>query len=161
MTIELSLVPFNQRLRLKQYLDHYLMEHAQFKEHKKGPLTSSQYIYFSDYWRGKGRYPYFIVQDGAELGFALVRAVFDEEELCHRVSEFYIAPEFRRAGAGKKAVELLWQMHPGRWKLQVLANNITARVFWESCCDAFAKEAFSVEEIHSEDGKRHRFNLEV
>ncbi|RLA39919.1 MAG: hypothetical protein DRR06_18315 [Gammaproteobacteria bacterium] len=161
MTIKLSLVPSDQKSQLGEYLDRYLVEHSQYKEIQNGPLSAAEYIYFPEYWREEGRYPYFIYRDSEIVGFILIRTVFRDEGSFLQVSEFYILPEYRRAGVGIEAVSLLWQKLPGFWELHVLGNNSSAKVFWTKCCNAFAKGGVEVHEMAAEGGLRYQYNFAV
>ncbi len=161
MNIRLSLVPSDQKYRLGEYLDCYLEEHSQYKETPFGPVSTAEYVYFLEYWREKGRHPYFIFLDSEIAGFILVRTVFTGEDSFFQVSEFYILPEYRRTGIGFEAVSLLWQKFPGLWGLQVLGNNKTARVFWSKCCNALAKGGVEVDEVTAENGLRYQYNFAV
>jgi len=137
------------------------VEHHQHKEFPVGPLSTAEYVYFPEYWREKGRYPYFIFQDSEIVGFILVRTVFADEGLFYQVSEFYVLPKYRMSGVGVKAVSLLWQNHPGFWELQVLGNNKSAKLFWSKCCTAFARDGVVVNEVESDDGLRYQYNFVV
>ena len=161
MNIRLSLVPPDLKYRLGEYLDRYLEEHSQYKETRIGPLSTAEYVYFLEYWREKGRHPYFIFRDSEIADFILVRTVSTDEGSFFQVSEFYILPEYRRTGIGIEAVSLLWQKFPGLWELQVLGNNKTARVFWSKCCNAFARDGVEIDEVTAEDGLRYQYNFAV
>lgn len=161
MNIELALVSPEQKAQLSVIVDEYLLEHGQYKEIAAGPTCTDDYIYYPEYWREKGRFPYFILQNSEVVGFVLVRTVFTDDGYFYQVSEFCILPAFRKSGLGLEAVKNLWLMYPGLWELDVLGKNLRAKAFWLKCCDAYAKEGLAITEVDSEDGLRFQFNFEV
>ena len=81
---------------------------------------------------------WWIVAGGRRAGFAITREDLDwpEERTLGVIVEFYVAPEARREGVGRAAVELLLAGMRERGVAQVeasvLARNGPARGFWGS-----------------------------
>ena len=161
MDIELVLVPEAQKAELACIVDEYLKEHGGFQETRTGPETVADYIYFPEYWREPGRYPYTINDGSQVVGFVLVRTVFEEPECCYQLSDFYILPALRRQGLGKIAVSLLWGMYPGRWELQLLARNVVAKDFWSRCVSEICAGPAKITQVKEADGMRVQFNFLV
>ena len=95
------------------------------------------------------------------VGFVLVRTVFEEPECCYQLSDFYILPALRRQGLGETAVSLLWGMYPGRWELQLLAQNVVAKNFWSRCVGELCAGPAKVTRVKAADGMRVQFNFVV
>jgi len=74
----------------------------------------------------------------------------------YRLSELYIADEHRRTGIARRAVEMLWRAHPGRWELEVLPTNVSALAFWRSVLAAY--ESTTITE--NTDATVFRFRVE-
>jgi len=161
MEVELKLVPVDQKKELAGLMDVYLKEHHQFKQLAKGPESTKDYIYFDAYWEEAGRYPFFIYSENNCAGFVLVRTVNSIESVFYQVSEFYIIPECRLSGLGRRAIEQVWHEFPGDWELDVVKNNHAARQFWSQCCEQFSKGRVTVEEVQAEDGAHFRYNFSV
>lgn len=161
MNIELRKVPLDEKEQLAALVNVYLQDHCSHQQYRIGPESVEDYVYFPEYWREEGRYPYFI-EDGTKiLGFVLVRTVFEEEGFFYQVSDFYIDPAFQRQGLGKKSISLLWNKYPGRWELQVLALNRAAKEFWSNCTSAYAIGGGKITEVEEDDGMRYQYNFEV
>lgn len=78
------------------------------------------------------------VERWSHAGLAMVRTQPDwpeETRMVAEVAEFYVRPEARGAGIGKRAVELLLEEHRRRGthlvEAAVLRGNERARAFWE------------------------------
>jgi predicted acetyltransferase len=78
-----------------------------------------------------------------------------------QIAEFYILPEKRRQGIGKRAVIEIFDLYPGNWELQVHARNKAAILFWEKVIPLKTKDKPFVSEIASPDGKRIQFRFAV
>lgn len=159
MNIKLRLVAPKKKDDLAVLVNDYLKIHCQHQSVKTGPETVDDYIYFPEYWRELGRFPYFICLDDRTLGFVLVRTVFEKAKHFYQVSDFYITPENHRQGFGKHAVNALWKKHPGEWELQVLGKNTAAREFWSNCTASYATGETLVTELKEDDGTRYQYNF--
>ena len=161
MAIELYLVPLEEKQQLARLVDEYLPIHCSHQDIRVGPESAEDYIYFPEYWREEGRYPYYIQQESKIAGFVLVRTVFDEGGIFYQVSDFYVKPEFQRQGLGEKAVSLLWEKYPGAWELHVHRKNLGAKHFWNHCSDRYAADKVKITEVSETDGLRYQYNFEV
>lgn len=161
MNIKLRIVSLDEKAQLAKLVNDYLKEHCRHQQKRIGPESVEGYVYFPEYWREKGRFPFFIEAGGETVGFVLVRTVFEENDSFYQVSDFYIEPEYQRQGVGCKSISLLWGAYPGRWELQVLAANVVARDFWSRCTAANATGSVTVVEVEEADGMRYQFNFRV
>lgn len=159
--MELYLVPESEKKMLAKVVNDYLKVHCEHQEVRIGPETIDDYVYYPEYWKEKGRYPYFIKNEGSVVGFVLVRTVFENQDHFYQVSDFYIKPEFEDLGYGTSAVKLLWSAYPGRWELQVHFQNQRAKFFWVNCIRKFALGDSQVSELVYEDGHRYQYNFIV
>ncbi|GGC17112.1 hypothetical protein GCM10007205_27620 [Oxalicibacterium flavum] len=100
--------------------------------------TSEPYPYLPLYWQEKERHP-FLIKDGIKvIGFVLVRAL--DEHHIFELAEFYIFPKERGKGYGRSAVQQLFSLFQGRWKLTILAGNSAALGFWRKVMPLFSEE---------------------
>ena len=95
------------------------------------------------------------------VGFAFVREPSSTGRAEHQLAEFYIKPESRRLGIGRRAAAAIWQRFPGKWEFQVHARNSAALEFWASCAEVAAGEAPRVHEIEGPDGRRMQFSFQI
>jgi len=79
------------------------------------------YLAYEEHW------PLVIRSDGEVAGFALVRKSKPDT---HVVGEFFIKPEFRRAGVGVAAVDQILQKFNGNWEIPFQNENPIAASFW-------------------------------
>lgn len=90
---------------------------------------------------------------GHIAGFALV----DVDQLTpdgeHYLAEFFVLKRYRRQGIGREAAFALFDLHPGRWSVSQLVNNIPAQSFWRQVIDEYTGGSYS------ERVKPHNGNL--
>ncbi len=84
-----------------------------------------------------GREFIWIESDGERAGFIIIRTQSDwppDDRMIASIAEFYVDPDFRRAGVGTAAVELLLAEHRDRGTYLVEADimrlNEPAKAFW-------------------------------
>jgi hypothetical protein len=95
------------------------------------------------------------------VGFAFIRDPASTGSAEHQLAEFYIEPDSRRLGIGRRAAAAIWRRFPGQWELQVHARNSAAVQFWASCAEAEAGEAPQLREVQAPDGRRVQFGFRV
>lgn len=93
------------------------------------------YDYFDDYWRDDQRSPFWAMQDGERIGFALVR--FAPEHDAMQMAELFILPAHRRGGAGSNFARGLLTRFPGPWKIRQILANKAATVFWRHVVEPY------------------------
>ncbi len=69
------------------------------------------------------------VREGAVAGFAVARRVAEGESEILNVA---VAPEFRRAGVGRRLMDDLLERHGGEVFLEVRESNREARIFYSA-----------------------------
>ena len=159
--MNLLLVKESEKEALTNLVNEYLKVHCSHQEVSVGPETVDDYIYYPEYWREKGRYPYFIEYESEVVGFVLVRTVFEENSHFYQVSDFYIKPQYEGLGYGTKAASKLFFMYPVEWELDTQARNERARSFWGRCIEKFGNGNHKITEHKYEDGLRYQHNFEV
>jgi predicted acetyltransferase len=126
MSISVTLVPADEKLRLRDVLRDYLAELSRYGE------VSDDYPFFDAYWQDDDRWPYMIEADGQLIGFALVNTWSPSQQgTDFALAEFYILPDFRHAGVGRRAFAALLDKHRGVWELSVMPQNEAAKTFWQ------------------------------
>jgi predicted acetyltransferase len=96
------------------------------------------YLAYEEHW------PLVIRSNCEVAGFALVRKSKPD---AHVVGEFFIKPEFRRAGVGAAAVAQILQKFKGNWEIPFQNENPIAASFWRK---TIAILGFSATESKSE-----------
>ena len=146
---------------INSLLDEYLLELGSYRDVPSGATNSVSYPYLDAYWSEPGRRAFIIQYGGHSVGFALIRDPTSTKSAVYQLAEFYIKPESRRLGIGRRAVHAIWKRFSGQWELQVHTRNSTAVQFWESCIEAVTSEPPQVREVQGRDGKRIQFDFSI
>jgi predicted acetyltransferase len=141
MSIQLAEARQSDACVIQPMLDDYLWELSSHREVPIGATESASYPYLDAYWSEPGRHAFLIRSSGGVVGFAFIRDPDSTGFAEHRIAEFYIKPESRRLGIGRRAAAAIWQRFPGQWELQVHAGNAAALQFWASCAKVETGEA--------------------
>ncbi len=161
MQIELVVAGSSDADLIDSLLDEYLLELSNHRDVPSGATTSASCPYLDAYWSEPGRHAFIIQHGGHTVGFALIRDPISTGSAVHQLAEFYIKPERRRLGIGRRAVCALWKRFPGQWELQIHTRNVAAVQFWESCIKAVTSGPPQVREVQGRDGRRVQFNFSV
>jgi predicted acetyltransferase len=161
MQIELEEAGESDARLIQSLLDAYLGELSTHRDIAVGATDSASYRYLDAYWSEPGRHAFLIRAGGLVVGFAFVRGPISTKCAVHELSEFYVKPESRRLGVGRRAVGAIWSRFPGEWELQVHARNSAAIRFWASRTAAEANSRPQVHEVQARDGERIQFNFRV
>ena len=105
-----------------------------------------RYAHFDSYWQEGQRWPFWAVQDGRRIGFALLR--FAAEYDAMQMAEFFVLPAHRRDGTGSRFAHGLLKRFPGPWKIRQIAANTGATAFWRRVAEPYGY----TEETFAQDG---------
>ncbi|WP_449396417.1 GNAT family N-acetyltransferase [Devosia riboflavina] len=152
----ISLAPArpDQKPVIANLIQLYLHDMTEFMPFPVGPDGRYAYDFLDRFWR----FPYLIMSDDEIAGFALV---IDECPLtgrspCWFMAEFFVLKAYRGRGAGRSAVELALQAHPGQWHIAVPHANRAAQSFWSK---TLAPQNPYSRDIHfdGDDWRLHQF----
>jgi predicted acetyltransferase len=82
---------------------------------------------------------YVIVSDARPAGFVCVGLQpfeYMPDDVDLSVAEFFLIHRVRGTGVALRALELLFERHPGRWHLQAIHDNARAIRFWRAALPA-------------------------
>lgn len=99
------------------------------------------YPWLSLYETQPDRHAYLLESAGRVVGFALLRDLESPHEALAEVAEFYVRPEARGRGWGRRGVHALRLRHPQRWQVSVLAQQAGSLAFWRNVLSPDAKES--------------------
>lgn len=126
MAVTLRLASSHEKPAIAAMLRRYLVELGPW-----GYDDPSHYPFLDLYWSEARRWPYLIEADARVAGFTLVHALsISGYRVDATIAEFYVAPEFRRAGCGMAAATLAFRARPGWRELSFHRDNFAARAFW-------------------------------
>jgi predicted acetyltransferase len=145
MTPDIAPVTLAEKSDLWAMFQRYAGELAPMATGKpvKGEVA---YAPFDNYWLKDRHLPFWAIQGGERIGFALIR--FAPEHKAMQIAEFYILPKHRRDGAGLSFARALMQRHPGPWKMRQMAVNTAAVAFWRRVAEPFGY----TEEVYEDKG---------
>jgi len=146
---------------INSLLDEYLIELSSYRGVPSDATTSASYPYLDAYWSDPGRYAFIIQHGGHPVGFVLIRDPTSTKSAVYQLAEFYIKPESRRLGIGRRAVYAIWKRFPGQWELQVHTQNSAAVQFWESCLETVTSELPQGRKVQGRNGRRIQFHFSV
>lgn len=129
MDIAVDCVPIEQKPVLRNLMELYQHDHAEWDGCDLNEHGLYGYTYLDHYWTEDGRHPFLVRVDGKLAGFVLVRTPPSTGE--NHVAEFFIVRKFRRTGIGRIVTHRIFDMFPGRWEVDQVASNLPARAFWE------------------------------
>lgn len=142
-------------------LEDYLRELDRYRIPSNQTGGSHGYPYLDAYWLDAGRHAFLIRSGGRVVGFVFVRDPASTGSTVHELAEFYVKPDSRRLGIGRKAAAALWKDFPGEWELQVSLRNSSAVGFWTSCIESVTGVRPEVSEMRAQDGARVKFHFDV
>ena len=157
---ELVPVAIEQKETLRNLLEKYLCEFAQYDLRDVQEDGLYHYRWLDCYWTDPNRWAYFIRVDGKLAGFAMVN---DYPEIPDRkpdfcLAEFYVLPRYRRAGVGREAAFQLFDLHRGQWQFQRHPHNVPSVHFWNRVVKEYTHgryeliEAYPDERVNYADG---------
>jgi predicted acetyltransferase len=133
--VRVELAPASLKQALRRLLTDYLDEFAALEgvpPRPRDPDGHASYHWFDQYWSVPARTPLAIWLDDDLAGFCLLRSMDGRWQ----ISEFYVAPPFRRQGVGALAVSAIKQH--GRasgihtmLEASTLAWHDSALAFWQ------------------------------
>jgi predicted acetyltransferase len=91
------------------------------------------YVDLAPYWSGEpDRYPFLTRVDGHWAGFVLVsrHSYLSDVGDIMEISDFFVMRKYRGQGVGDEMARHVFDLFPGKWELQVTANNKYALRFW-------------------------------
>jgi predicted acetyltransferase len=147
MNVTIDEVPREQKPVLRNLMELYQHDHAEWDGADLDEHGLYGYTYFEHYWTEDGRHPFLVRVDRKLAGFALVRTPPNTTGE-NRLAEFFIARKYRRRGVGRMVAFRIFDMFPGRWEVTQVANNHIARAFWEQAISQYTKGQYEqTEEI--------------
>ena len=149
MTINVQLASVNKKDGIFELLIDYSKELEQYQDYPSGEIASNKYFDF--YWTDTDRFPFIAYINDELIGFCFLRV----EESYYSVAEFYIKPNFRHLGYGRKMLNFIIEFCKEQGKhSSIIADcfikNSIANNFWT------ANEFITHEEVIHEKERSYR-----
>lgn len=122
----------DKRKALFNVIQKYLYEMSKYYGDEMDEDGVYEYRYLPLYFEDSDRQVYFIYDDEAWIGFALLNKYScTGEEIDNAIAEFSIFPAYRNKGYAMDAIKLLVEERKGSWQLKYALNNANGLYFWK------------------------------
>src|SRR5688572_25186627 len=104
------------------------------------------YVDLEPYWSGEpDRYPFLARVDGHWVGFVLVskHSYLSDAGDTMEISDFFVMRKYRGQGVGDEMARYVFGLFPGKWELQVTANNTHALHFWRRVVGEYTRGQYN------------------
>ena len=143
MNIEIRKAGIQEKPVLRNLTELYRYDSSEFDGEDVGEHGLFVYRYFDHYWTEPGRHAFLVKVSGRLAGFAMVRAIGDDEgETVHSIAEFFIMRKYRRQGIGTTVARRILDMFPGRWRVAEEETNTPAQAFWRKVISRYTLGEF-------------------
>lgn len=109
-----------------------------------------------DYFEDLSKKAYLIKVYHEIAGFVLLNQETETPSNHWNMGQFFIIAKFQGQGIASRTAQEIWNMHPGKWEVSVLPNNLSALKFWEKAINEFTYGAFNkqLKRVTDEDSPR-------
>ena len=147
MKLKLAHVKKHDKQILKNLLESYDTEPNDYEDESKNQ-SPYEYKYLDHYFSEENWRAYFIMADDDHAGFVMINPIpeVSDTPTDYSISEFYIAPKYRRSGVGRFAVYKILDMYRGRWQLTRDPRNKNGLHFWNKIIDEYTGGNYEVKE---------------
>jgi predicted acetyltransferase len=146
MRIEIVEVPLEEKPVLLNLLKMYCYEWSQYTKFDVNNQGEYEFEYqISNYWDKEKYYPFFIKVNGILAGFVLIADDFELNlNSDYAISEFFVMYKYRRAGVGRYAAKVVFDMFHGKWEIGRHPHNTASVRFWDSIVDEYTDGNYEV-----------------
>ena len=135
MTVTLTLAGAAQEPVLQSMFQFYTHDFSEFwaGEHHGNLMPNGQFAPYplGPYWATSNWSAHLIWNGGVLAGFALVNDQAHGTVAVDRsVAEFFVLRKHRGGRVGRRAAELVFDLHAGSWEAAVARANTPALAFW-------------------------------
>lgn len=142
MNVEVKKVELGQKPILRNLIEYYEYDFSIYTNRDVNSSGTFEYKYLDNYWTEENRYPYFIINDGRYVGFALIRKISNKDEKHYSMAEFFILKKYRRKNIGKKAAYILFDNYKGSWHIHQHEKNIPSQIFWRNIIKEYTENNY-------------------
>ena len=119
----------------------YLYEMTNYYDDPMDESGNYHYGHFEDYFTDPKRRAYFLYNENALVGFAMLCPYsYLDGNPDWTMAEFTIFPQYRRRHYAMEAAEQLLAMHPGSWEIKYNEKNSAGKNLWNSVAAPYGPE---------------------
>ena len=121
----------------------YIYEMTHYYDDPMDANGNCHYGYFDEYFSDPKRTAYFLFDDDALVGFAMLNPYSCIAKTPdHTMAEFTIFPAYRRRHLAVDAVNAIMEKHPGQWEIKYNEKNTAAKRLWNKVAAPYSPEVF-------------------
>ena len=121
----------------------YLYEMTNYYDDPMDANGNYHYGYFDEYFSDTKRTAYFLFDDDALVGFAMLNPYSCIAKTPnHTMAEFTILPAYRRRHLAVDAANAIMERHPGQWEIKYNEKNTAAKRLWNKVAAPYSPEVF-------------------
>ena len=137
--MELAAVRPEDRELLWNLNQKYLYEMTNYYEDELDEKGNLHYGYFDAYFTDPKRRAFFLYEDKALVGFAMIHPYSNMgEEPDYVLAEFTVFPMYRRRHLAAKAAETIFGRFRGRWEVKYNKKNKAAKALWTRVTERYS-----------------------
>ena len=125
----------------------YLYEMTNYYDDPMDEHGNFHYGHFEEYFTDPKRTAYFIMNDDALVGFAMLCPYSNiGEEPDNIMAEFTVFPSYRRRHFALEAAKMILERHPGKWEIKYNEKNGAAKKLWNTVAGPYSPEVHHLNE---------------
>ena len=125
---KIQIIPKSEKNIAKIMFDEYLTELSEFDDKIKFDNNGKPlYMWYENYWKDFGRFPFYFICENQIAGLAFVRETGDNQ---YEIAEFYVRPEYRKDGNAMWLSETIISLFDGVFDIGTQLKNHRAIAFW-------------------------------
>ncbi|WP_020619417.1 GNAT family N-acetyltransferase [Paenibacillus daejeonensis] len=160
--IQVIEVQEEQKPVLRQLIELYEYDFSEFNDRDVNAFGRYEYRYLDHYWTDEGRYPFFVLVDGAYGGFLLVNShcYLQKSGSSKSIAEFFIMRKYRKQGIGGAVAAIVFDKFKGDWEVLQHGDNVPSQIFWQKVIAAYTSGSYQLSTVETESwvGQGYTFN---
>ena len=139
--IRLQIVQSKDRDLLWNINQKYLYEMTKFYDDPMDEEGNYHYGHFDEYFTDPKRRAYFIYNDDALVGFAMLcpYSCIDQDP-DYTMAEFTVFPSYRRRHFALETAKMILTEHHGKWEIKYNEKNHGAKKLWNTVAGPYGPE---------------------
>ena len=145
--IRLQAVQAKDRDLLWNINQKYLYEMTNFYDDPMDESGNYHYGHFEEYFTDPRREAYFIYNEDALVGFAMLCPYSNiGEDPDYIMAEFTIFPAYRRRHFAIETARMILNTHPGKWEIKYNEKNPPAKKLWTAVTAPYSPKVHHLNE---------------
>ena len=137
---KIQIIPNLEKNNTRKIFDEYLTELSEFDDKIKFDKNGKPlYMWYENYWKDFGRFPFYFICENQIAGLAFVRETGDKQ---YEIAEFYVCPSFRKDGNAMWFIDSVLSLFDGVFDIGTQLKNKRAIAFWTKVANKYGVTNF-------------------